>query len=185
MYCNFNVELFNIFLIVAKLFKTDDNILDVIENEWSETSLSGLGIVLEVISTNKSKQILKLSKASKTVEYLLRKEDMIMLTVYENAWKQLPPLDQRLLLKGVFSLVYYDCERERLNIDNRPYQDLFNMRHTKDANGNDFLDKYDNALEKASLIIESIEEEERKKKEEEKEAKRAAREAKKALKNKN
>jgi hypothetical protein len=59
------------------------------------------------------------------------------------------------------------------------------MRHTKDANGNDFLDKYDNALEKASLIIESIEEEERKKKEEEKEAKRAAREAKKALKNKN
>lgn len=54
----------------------------------------------------------------------------------------------------------------------------------KDANGNEFLDKYDNALERASLIIESIEEEERKKKEEEKEAKRMAREAKKALKNK-
>ena len=185
MHRNFNVKPFNIFLIVAKLFKTDDSILDVIENEWAETSLSDLGIVLKVISTNKSKQVLKLSKASKTVEYLLREEDMIMLTVYENAWNQLSPLDQRLLLKGAFSIISYDCERERLNIDNRQYQDLFNMRHTKDANGNEFLDKYDNALEKAAFIIESIEAEEKQKKEEEKEAKRAAREAKKALKNKN
>jgi hypothetical protein len=170
---------------VAKLFKTDDSILDVIESEWGETSLCTLGIVLKIISTNKSKQIIKLSKASKTVEYLLREEDLLTMTVYEDAWNKLSPLDQRLLLKGAFSIISYDSERERLNMDNRPYQDLFNMRHMKDANGNEFLDKYDNALERASLIIESIEEEERKKKEEEKEAKRMAREAKKALKNKN
>lgn len=169
---------------MAKLFKTDDDILDIIESEWGETDLCSLGIILETISTSKSKQVLKLSKASKTIEYLLRKEDLLTLVVYENAWNRLSPLDQRLLLKGVFSVVSYDSEKERLNIDNRQYQDLFNMRHAKDADGNAFLDKYDNALEKASLVIEAIEEEERKKKEEEKEAKRAAREAKKALKTK-
>ena len=104
------------------------------------------------------------------------------MVVYETAWERLTPLQQTLLLKGVFSLVSYDTDKEKLNLDTRPYQDLFNMRHTKDANGNEFLDKYDEALEVASMVIESIDREKKREKEEEMEAKRAAKEAKKAAK---
>jgi len=167
---------------MAKLFTTNEDVFKTIMNEWDNTNMAQIGIILKVMSTNKSKQVLKLSKASKTTEYLLREEDVLTLVVYEEAWDRLTELQQILLLRGLFSLISYDTEKERLNIDTRPYQDLFNMRHAKDANGNEYLDKYDEVLECASLVIESIEEEERQKKEEEKEMKRAAKEAKKAAK---
>ena len=77
----------------------------------------------------------------------------------------------------------YDTEKERLIIDNRPYADLFNMRHTKDANGNEYLDQYDNALETCALLLQQIEDEQKQAKEEEKVRKAEERAAKKAQKN--
>lgn len=167
---------------MAQLFETNSEVYDRIMDEWGETDPAMIGVLLNVISTKKSKQMLKLSKTSPTTEFLIRKSDTLTLVVYETAWERLTPLQQTLLLKGVFSLVSYDTDKEKLNLDTRPYQDLFNMRHTKDANGNEFLDKYDEALEVASMTIDAIEREKKREKEEEMEAKRIAKEAKKAAK---
>lgn len=168
---------------MAKLFKTSDDIYEFITNEWSNTESSKIGVRLKVISTQKAKQILKLSKASATTEYLIREQDVLTLVVYEEAWDRLSEMNKILLLKGIFSVVSYDTEKERLIIDNRPYADLFNMRHTKDANGNEYLDQYDNALEACALLLQQIEDEQRQAKEEEKIRKAEERAAKKAQKN--
>ena len=168
---------------MAKLFKTSDDIYEFITNEWSNTENSKIGVRLKVISTQKAKQILKLSKASATTEYLIREQDVLTLVVYEEAWDRLSEMNKILLLKGIFSVVSYDTEKERLIIDNRPYADLFNMRHTKDANGNEYLDQYDNALETCALLLQQIEDEQRQAKEEEKIRKAEERAAKKAQKN--
>lgn len=168
---------------MAKLFKTSDDIYEFITNEWSNTENSKIGVRLKVISTQKAKQILKLSKASATTEYLIREQDVLTLVVYEEAWDRLSEMNKILLLKGSFSVVSYDTEKERLIIDNRPYADLFNMRHTKDANGNEYLDKYDNALETCALLLQQIEDEQKQAKEEEKVRKAEERAAKKAQKN--
>ena len=168
---------------MAKLFKTSDDIYEFITNEWSNTENSKIGVRLKVISTQKAKQILKLSKASATTEYLIREQDVLTLVVYEEAWDRLSEMNKILLLKGIFSVVSYDTEKERLIIDNRPYADLFNMRHTKDANGNEYLDKYDNALETCALLLQQIEDEQKQAKEEEKARKTEERAAKKAQKN--
>lgn len=168
---------------MAKLFKTSDDIYEFITNEWSNTESSKIGVRLKVISTQKAKQILKLSKASATTEYLIREQDVLTLVVYEEAWDRLSEMNKILLLKGIFSVVSYDTEKERLIIDNRPYADLFNMRHTKDANGNEYLDKYDNALETCALLLQQIEDEQKQAKEEEKARKAEERAAKKAQKN--
>jgi len=168
---------------MAKLFKTSDDIYEFITNEWSNTENSKIGVRLKVISTQKAKQILKLSKASATTEYLIREQDVLTLVVYEEAWDRLSEMNKILLLKGIFSVVSYDTEKERLIIDNRPYADLFNMRHTKDANGNEYLDKYDNALETCALLLQQIEDEQKQAKEEEKARKAEERAAKKAQKN--
>ena len=168
---------------MAKLFKTSDDIYEFITNEWSNTENSKIGVRLKVISTQKAKQILKLSKASATTEYLIREQDVLTLVVYEEAWDRLSEINKILLLKGIFSVVSYDTEKERLIIDNRPYADLFNMRHTKDANGNEYLDKYDNALETCALLLQQIEDEQKQAKEEEKARKAEERAAKKAQKN--
>lgn len=167
---------------MAKLFKTSDDVFEFITNEWENTSCSHIGVNLKVISTPKARQILKLSKASASTEFLIRENDVITLVVYEEAWDRLDELNKTLLIKGIFSIVNYDTEHDKLIIDNRPYADLFNMRHATDANGNEYLDKYDNALEMSSMVIAQIEDEERERKEEEKEMKRAAKEAKKAAK---
>lgn len=168
---------------MAKLFKTSDDIYEFITNEWSNTENSKIGVRLKVISTQKAKQILKLSKASATTEYLIREQDVLTLVVYEEAWDRLSEMNKILLLKGIFSVVSYDTEKERLIIDNRPYADLFNMRHTKDANGNEYLDKYDNTLETCALLLQQIEDEQKQAKEEEKARKAEERAAKKAQKN--
>lgn len=168
---------------MAKLFKTSDDIYEFITNEWSNTDNSKIGVRLKVISTQKAKQILKLSKASATTEYLIREQDVLTLVVYEEAWDRLSEMNKILLLKGIFSVVSYDTEKERLIIDNRPYADLFNMRHTKDANGNEYLDQYDNALETCALLLQQIEDEQKQAKEEEKARKAEERAAKKAHKN--
>lgn len=167
---------------MAKLFKTSDDVFEFITNEWENHVCANLGVNLKIVSTPKSKQMLKLSKASATTEFLIREEDVITLVVYEDAFNRLDELNKRLLIKGVFSLVSYDFDHDKLVIDNRPYSDLFNMRHYVDNNGVEFLDKYDNALEIAAMTIEQIEEEEARKKEEEKERKRQEKEAKKATK---
>ena len=168
---------------MAKLFKTSDDIYEFITNEWSNTESSKIGVRLKVISTQKAKQILKLSKASATTEYLIREQDVLTLVVYEEAWDRLSEMNKILLLKVIFSVVSYDTEKERLIIDNRPYADLFNMRHTKDANGNEYLDQYDNALETCALLLQQIEDEQKQAKEEEKVRKAEERAAKKAQKN--
>lgn len=165
-----------------KLFKTNEDVFNFINDVWQDNSCSHVGANLKVISTQKAKQILKLSKASPSTEFLIREEDVITLVVYEEAFDKLSDLNKLLLVKGLLSTVSYDIDKGKVVIDNRPYADLFNMRHSTDANGNEYLDAYDNALENAAMVIESIEEEERRKKEEEKEAKRAAKEAKKAAK---
>ena len=168
---------------MAKLFKTSDDIYEFITNEWNNTSNAEIGVRLKVISTQKAKQILKLSKASATTEYLIREQDVLTLVVYEAAWDRLSDINKILLLKGVFSVISYDTEKEKLIIDNRPYADLFNMRHAKDANGKEYLDQYDNTLETCALLLKQIEHEEREAKEEEKAKKAEERAAKKAKKN--
>ena len=93
---------------MAKLFKTSDDVYNFIENEWSNHGCSNVGVNLKVVSTPKSKQILKISKASPTTEFLIRESDVITLVVYEDAWDRLDDLNKLLLLKGVFSIISYD-----------------------------------------------------------------------------
>jgi hypothetical protein len=170
---------------MAKLFKTSDDIHELIIKEWERTGNASIGIGLKVISTPKARQILKLSKANATTEYLLRESDLLTLVVYEAAWDRLSELNKILLLRGTFSVVSFDNDKDKLVVDTTPYADLFNMRHTKDENGKEYLDAYDNTLEIAANVISQIEEEERKEKEEAKEKKAAERAAKKAAKNPN
>lgn len=163
---------------MAKLFKTSDDVFEFINNVWENTTCATIGVNLKVISTPKAKQILKLSKASASTEFLIREDDVITLVVYEEAWDKLSDLNKLLLIKGIFSLVSYDMEHDKVVIDNRPYADLFNMRHSVDENGKEYLDVYDNTLETAALVLKQIEDDERQKKEDEKERKRAEKERK-------
>lgn len=151
---------------MAKLFETSDEIVEIIENEFDKVGLLNYGINLKVISTTKSKDIIKVSKASATTEFLSKKSDIVIFTVYEEAFDRLSDKIKKLLIDMAMSNVYFDSAKDKLVVDSSPYNQLFAIREKYGCE--DVL----NALELSYHIIAEIEEEAKAKKQAEKEAKK-------------
>lgn len=148
---------------MAKFFKTDADILELANKKFEETGLPQMGINMKVISITKAKEVVKVNKASATTQFLSKNTDIIMV-VYEEALDRLPDDFKEKLIEGQLSNVFYDTEKDRLNIDNTPYGDVFRMRKKY----TDYVD----ILEASSIIIAQIAEEEKERKEMEREAKK-------------
>lgn len=151
---------------MAKIFNTCDEITTLIEKQFNETGLSGYGVSLKIMSVTKSKDIIKLTKASATTEYLTNKDSLVQIFVYEEAFERLPQDAQERLIEMVLSNVAYDTEKDKLMVDMNPYNMLFRLRQKY---GDVIMDN----LELASVIMTEIEEEEKARKEAEREAKKA------------
>ena len=151
---------------MAKIFKTCEDITNLIEEQFNETGLSGYGVSLKIMSVTKSKDIIKLTKASATTEYLVKRDGLVQLFVFEEAFERLPIEAQKMLVEMVLSNVSYDTEKDKLTVDTNPYNMLFRLRKKY---GNVIMDN----LELASIIMTEIEEEEKARKEAEREAKKA------------
>lgn len=155
---------------MAKIFKTDDDIVDLAEELFDETSLPQMGINLKVMSVTKAKDVIKVSKANATTEFLTNSEDIVTLYIYEDAFDRLSEEYQKILMEGALSNISYDSEKGKLNIDNSRYGEALRMRRKY---GN-----YIDVIETSVLVIDEIQEEERQRKEEEKERKAQERAAK-------
>lgn len=148
---------------MAKIFETDKSIVDLAETVYSETGLDKMGFSLKVMSVTKSKDLLKISKANATTEFLVNDTDIITLYVYEDAFDRLSDDYMRVLMEGVLSNVYYDTEKEKLIIDNTRYGEFIRMRRK--------YPRYGDIIETSVAVMEEIEEEEKQRKEAEKAAK--------------
>ena len=62
---------------MAKIFQTSDDIVELAENVFDSTGLPQVGINLKVMSVTKSKDVLKVTKANATTEFLTNKKDMV------------------------------------------------------------------------------------------------------------
>ena len=150
---------------MSKIFESNEEIIAVANEMFEQTGLSNYGLTLKVMSVPKSKEILKISKASPATEFLTNKDGIIQLFVYEAAFDRLDEESQKMLLEMVFSNVWFDTDKDKINIDNIPYSALLKMRQKY---GNVILDK----VELAILTMKQIEDEEKEAKEQAKEAKR-------------
>ena len=145
---------------MAKFFETAEDITELAHDLFENTSLPQVGVNLKIMSVTSAKEVLKISKASATMEFVTKKEDVVILVVYEAAFDRLTDEIKTKLLEGCLSNVSYDTEKGKLNVDTSRYGELIRMRH-----------KYSNyaaMIETASIVIEQIAEEERQRKEEEK-----------------
>ena len=153
---------------MAKIFDSSEDIVEMIENKFDEVGLANYGLNIKVMSVTKSKDIIKAAKASATVEHLTHKNDLVTVTVYEEAFDRLPDDVKGMFVDMAMSNVSYDFEKDKLNVDTAPFNQIFRMRQK--YGDTEFL----NALELGNSIIEQIEEEAKAKKEAEREAKKAA-----------
>ena len=90
---------------MAKIFNTCDDITALIEEQFNETGLSGYGVSLKIMSVTKSKDIIKLTKASATTEYLVKKDGLVQIFVFEEAFERLPIEAQKMLVEMVITLL--------------------------------------------------------------------------------
>ena len=141
-----------------KIFETSKNIVELAQTKFEETGLPQMGIDLKIISVTKAKNVLKASKAGATIQYLTKND--AILVVYEEAFDKLSDEYKEKLMEGCLSNISYDTEKDRLNVDGDIAKEMFRMR-TKYEN-------YVDMMEASYIVIEEIEEEERKRKEEEK-----------------
>lgn len=149
-----------------KLFDTSTDIVELIDRKFEDCGLAVFGLDLKVMSTTKSKDVIKVSKASATTEYLTKKEGMITLVVYEEAFDRLPDDAKEKLVEMALSDISYDSEKDRVMIDGSPYNKIFRFR--KKYGDEDLL----NVLELVAHILTEIEEEAKAKKEAAREAKK-------------
>lgn len=154
---------------MAKLFETAADIAELAQEKFEDTGLAQMGINLKVLSTTKAKNVLKVSRASATTHYLTDKD--IILVIYEEAFDRLSDEFKSELMEGAFSNVSYDSEKDKLNVEGDIAKEMFRMRRQHE--------NYVDVMETSYLVIEQIEDEEKRKKEEEKLQKAEERAAKK------
>lgn len=151
---------------MGKLFATCEDISELILKEFDKTGLEAYGINLKIMSTKKAKDILKVSKASATTEFIIKRDSVIQVCVYEAAFDRLPDDAKEMLIEIALSTINYDAEKDKLSVESNPYMPLFNAKRKYDAQ------TVLNVMELGYSVITQIEEEEKMKKEEERLAKK-------------
>lgn len=149
---------------MAKIFSTDEEIVQLVQDEFEETGLPQLGVNIKVMSVTKANEITKVSRASATTQHLTHTSDLVTLFIYEEAFDRLTDEYKKLLIKGALSNVSYDTEKDKLNVDTTRYGEFVRMRRTNP--------EYADAIETGFLVIEQIADEEKERKESEKKQKR-------------
>lgn len=154
---------------MAKFFKTSEDIANMIQDIFENTSLPQMGVELKVISITKAKNVLKASKASATVHYLTNNDAVLI--VYEDALDRLSDEYKVKLIEGALSNISYDTDKDKVAVESDIAKEMFRMRKK--------YENYVDILETSYIIIDEIEEEEKQRKEEEKIRKAEERAAKK------
>lgn len=149
---------------MAKLFETSEEFVDLIHEKFSDTGLDTIGINLKVLSISKQREMVKVSKTSATTAFLTHKD--LQITLYEEAFEKLPKDAQERLIETALSNVWYDNDKDKLNVESNPLVQIFSMRKKYPHIVDD--------LEAAHLTIQQMEDEEKERKAAEKEAKKAA-----------
>lgn len=73
-------------------------------------------INVEPLNVLKSKQIIKVSKANSTTEYVAKKVDMVCVYIYEKAFERLTKEQQELIVRDALNYINYDSEKGKVII---------------------------------------------------------------------
>jgi hypothetical protein len=153
---------------MAKIFETSADLLELANGKFEDAGLTHT-VSLRVLSTNKAKNVLKVSRANAILKGVTK--DDVVLVIYEEAFDRLSDEYKEKLMEGAFSGISYDPDKDKINVDSDIAKEIFRMRRKY---GN-----YVDIMEAAYIVIEEIEDEERRRKEEEKLKKAEERAAKK------
>lgn len=137
-----------------KIFKTSEDIVQFVEEQFNKTGLNDEGVVCNIMSVTKSKNIIEVKAITETEKFKTHNSsDGINIVIYETAFDRLTDVIKEALVEGALSKVSYNLEKEKLTIDTSPYGEVLRMRNK--------YPEYLDYIETALLTIEQIAEEEK------------------------
>ena len=146
--------------MAKKLSKeVDEDIVEMVQELAESSGLAQIGVNIKPIAVlRKTKDMIKVAKASEVTELLANERDMVFLYIYENAFLQLDKPTQHILLEAAISTISVDMEKDAIIITPPELHIPLGIWRKYGAEGV-------NKMEAAYLGIQQIEEQEREEKE--------------------
>ena len=153
---------------MAKIEKASIEIEEMVDAVAEEMGFNQLGLEFLVFNVKKAKEVVKIKRADEVTEVAIKKEDVLVVFVYEKAFEKVDKANQLMWIRGEMDKVSYDYERDKISLK----ASMISLPLS-------FYQKYgESALQNAELAIHTIqqvEEEEKQRKSEENGRKKAKR----------
>lgn len=141
---------------MAKIEKASEDVISFVEKIVNEIGLNAY-VSFRVLNQSNQKCLVKVSKASATVEYFTKTEPCVIVYVNENLWDMVDDRIREILVYDALDGVYYDTEKDKLAV-NAPQINISLGAHQK------YGEELTNAAESIVLALQQIEEEKKAKK---------------------
>lgn len=148
---------------MAKMEKASEQTQGLINRIMEETGLINWVNVI-ALAVPKQKQLVRVSKANATIEYISKQEGSVVIYVYEEAFDRLNDISRELVMRDAINTIEYDGDKDKITIA-APQITVTMGGRAK------YGDSLLNAYEAGVLAIQQLEEE----KKEAKEAKKGGR----------
>ena len=153
---------------MAKIEKASIEIEEMVDAVAEEMGFNQLGLEFLVFNVKKAKEVVKIKRADEVTEVAIKKEDVLVVFVYEKAFEKVDKANQLMWIRSEMDKVSYDYERDKISLK----ASMISLPLS-------FYQKYgESALQNAELAIHTIqqvEEEEKQRKAEENGRKKAKR----------
>lgn len=101
---------------MSKLSIASPEIDSLVQEVASEMGLSQIGIEFQTFNVRKAKEVVKISKASEITELMSKREDLVIVIVYEAAFDLVDDKTKHMWIRMALEPVSFDSEKDRINI---------------------------------------------------------------------
>lgn len=100
---------------MAKFGELSEEIQEMVDKIIDETGLHNY-MTIKTFAVAKSKELIKVSRASALAEHLGKISDCVTILIYERALERLNPRQQEILLRDAFNNIAFDGEKDKILI---------------------------------------------------------------------
>ena len=98
---------------MAKFSELSEEIQEIVDKIIDETGLHNY-MTIKTFAVAKSKELVKVSRASALAEHLGKVSDCVTILVYERAMERLNPRQQEILLRDAINNISFDGEKDTI-----------------------------------------------------------------------
>lgn len=100
---------------MAKFSQASEDIVKIVDEVTAELGLDSF-LDFETLCVPKAKDVVSVSKASSVVEYLSKRDDLILVFVYEKAFDLVEEKDKYMWVRLALEQISYDTEKDKVII---------------------------------------------------------------------